>query len=343
MSQHKSKAGWIKSAFKRYLIDCMSAMALGLFSSLIIGVVIAQLAKIPALNWLQPFADMVSATSPVVGAAIGVAIAYTLKVKPLAMFSSAATGALGYSLGGPVGAYLAAIAGAELGNLVAGRTPVDIVLVPIVTIVTGGLTGMFVGPPINSFMLALGNFINTATTLQPVSMSIVVSVVVGLALSGPISSAALCISLGLEGFAAGAACAGCAAHMVGFAVASYRENKVGGLLSQGLGTSKLQLGNIMRKPIIVLPAVITSAILGPIATVVFEMTNNPMGAGMGTSSLVGQFGAWTAMSNQGRSGIVIIGIILLLHFILPAIIAFLISEFFRKKGWIKFGDMKLEL
>lgn len=342
----KGIVGFIKRYFKRYFIDAMSAMALGLFSSLIIGLIISQLSKIPFLAWLAPFASAIGAKSPVVGAAIGVAVAYGLKVKPLAMLVSAVTGALGYGLTGefgPVGAFVAAVVGAEFGNLVAGRTPVDIVLVPLTTIVTGGLAGQFVGPGISSFMTSLGEFINNATQLHPIPMGIVVSTMMGLALTAPISSAAISLSLGLQGIAAGAAAVGCSAQMVGFAVASYRENRLGGLISQGLGTSMLQFGNIMRKPIIWLPATITSAILGPVSTKMLGMTNNAMGAGMGTSGLVGQFGAWAAMTEaQVPPGIIILQIVLM-HFVLPALITLGISELFRKLGWIKFGDMQLKL
>ncbi|MDL2235186.1 PTS sugar transporter subunit IIC [Christensenellaceae bacterium OttesenSCG-928-L17] len=349
MSNQNSREGFVKRAFRRYFIDAMSAMALGLFSSLIIGLILSQLSQIPLFQnvtvirrLFEAIAPVVAASSPVVGAAIGVAIAYGLHVKPLVIFSSAVTGAIGYSLGGPVGAYIAAVVGAEIGNLVAGKTPVDIVLVPIVTILTGGLIGAFVGPPINSVMTGLGNFINTATYMHPIPMGIVISVVMGLALTAPISSAAISISLGLSGIAAGAACVGCATQMVGFAVASYRENKVGGLISQGIGTSMLQFGNIMRRPVIWLPPTIASAILGPISTAVLGMTNNAMGAGMGTSGLVGQFGAWEAMQSTFSPGW-IVAMILLMHFLLPALLTWGISEFFRKRGWIKFGDMQLTL
>lgn len=338
--------GTLKRYFKRYFIDAMSAMALGLFSSLIIGLIIGQLSKLSFLAWLAPFAQAVSAKSPVVGAAIGVAVAFGLKVKPLTMFASAVTGAIGYGLTGefgPVGAFVAAVVGAEFGNLIAGRTPVDIVLVPLTTIVTGGLAGRFVGPSISAFMTSLGVFINNATQLHPMPMGIVVSTVMGLALTAPISSAAISLSLGLNGIAAGAAAVGCSAQMVGFAVASYRENKLGGLISQGVGTSMLQFGNIMRKPVIWLPATITSAILGPISTKVLGMLNNAMGAGMGTSGLVGQFGAWAAMSEAGIAPGIILLQIVLMHFVFPALLTLGISELFRKFGLIKFGDMQLKL
>lgn len=337
-----TKAGKTRARafFQRYFIQAMSSMALGLFASLIIGLILSQLSGIPGLSFLKDFADMISASSPVVGAAIGVAVAYGLKVKPLAIFSSAVTGALGYQLGGPVGAYLAAVVGAEAGNFIAGKIPVDIVLVPIVTIVTGGLVARFTGPAIASGMSALGGFINEATRLQPLPMGIVVSVLMGMVLTAPISSAAIAISLGLDGLAAGAACVGCCANMIGFAVMSYRDNGLGGLLSQGLGTSMLQFGNILRKPIIWLPPILTSAILGPVSTVLLKMTNNPMGAGMGTSGLVGQFGAWASRA-EGVNGLWLIVQMVLMHYLLPALLTWLIAVGFRKAGLIRAGDMTI--
>ncbi len=337
----KKEGNWVSRAFKRYFITAMSYMALGLFSSLIIGLIIEQLSMISFLSWLKPFAD-VAKSGLVVGGAIGVAIAYSLKTKPLVIFASAITGAIGYQLGGPIGSFFAAVIGAEIGNLIAGRTPVDIVLVPLVTIIVGGLVGTFIGPPINSVMTALGSFINTATQMHPIPMGIIVSVVMGLALTAPISSAAISISLGLSGLAAGAACVGCCAQMVGFAVASYRENRVGGLIAQGLGTSMLQFGNIMRRPAIWLPPTITSAILGPISTAVFAMTNNAAGAGMGTSGLVGQINAWATMSLTMPAWETIV-LIVVMHFILPAALTLAFSELLRKIKWIRPGDMALEL
>ncbi len=335
----KSKA---KAFFVRYFIDAMSYMALGLFSSLIIGLILSQLSAIPFLAFLKPMAEIVSAKSPVVGAAIGVAVAYGLKVKPLAIFSCAVVGAYGYQLGGPVGAYLAAVVGAELGHLVSGKTPVDIVLVPICAIVSGGLVANLAGPGIAASMQWLGNVINRATELHPFPMGILVSTVVGMVLTAPISSAAISISLGLSGLAAGAACVGCCAQMVGFAAQSYRDNGVGGLLSQGLGTSMLQFGNIMRKPVIWLPPTLASAVLGPVSTVVFGMANTPSGAGMGTSGLVGQFGAWAAMA-ETTPHLQLVGLLLLMHFILPAALTLVFYWFFKRIGWIKPGDMKLAL
>ena len=217
----------------------------------------------------------------------------------------------------------------------------DIILVPIFTIMIGGAVGLLVGPPISNFMLALGELINWAVTKQPIIMGILVSVLMGMILTLPISSAALAIILNLSGLAGGAATVGCCANMVGFAVASFKENGISGLISQGLGTSMLQVPNIMKKPIIWLPAIIASAILGPISTVVLHMTNNASGAGMGTAGLVGQLMTWQDMS-ESENGVVLIIKIILLHFILPGVIAWVTSYIMRKKGLIKDGDMKLE-
>ena len=330
----------IKKYAKRWFIDGMGAMALGLFSSLIIGLIISQLSTIPALSLLGQFTEVLSASSPVVGAAIGVAIAYGLKNKPLIIFSSAATGAFGYAMGGPVGAYVAALVGAEIGRLVAGKTPVDIIVSPIVTIICGCLIGWLVGPPLNSFMTWLGSVINSATILAPLPMGIIVSVIVGMVLTLPISSAALCIMMDISGLAAGAAVAGCCANMIGFAVMSFKENGWGGFLAQGLGTSMLQVPNILRHPQIWLPPIFASAIVGPISTVVFQMTNTATGAGMGTSGLVGQFGAWAAMSSSTPVPTLIFEIILV-HFVLPAVLTLIFSTILRKIGWIRSEDLKL--
>ena len=347
----------IKKAYRRYLLDAMSAMALGLFSSLIIGLILAQLAKIPGLGFLAQFASVLGASSPVVGAAIGVAIAYGLKSVPLAMFSSAATGALGYQLGGPVAAYLAAVVGAELGTLIAGKTKVDIIAVPIVTIVAGGLVSVWSSPGILNATQALQRFLEMATTLQPVPMGIIISVIFGLVLTAPISSAALAamiftvpegqaMGLGLM-LAAGAATVGCCCHMVGFAVSSYRENKVAGLIAQGLGTSMLQVGNILVHPAILIPPTLASAILGPLATTIFQMKNASASAGMGTSGLVGPIGVYTGWLKDIAAGTrgALTGMdwaaLALICFILPAVICWFLGQVCRRIGWIREGDLKL--
>jgi uncharacterized membrane protein len=333
---------FIKKFFKRYFITAMSYMALGLFSSLIIGLIIAQIAKIPFLGFLTQISDMLSASSPVVGAAIGAAIGYSLhKDKPLVVFSSAVVGAVGYAAGGPVGAYLAAVVGAETGGLLSGKTKIDIIITPLASIIPGGLIGVFVGPYINNFMQWLGSVINSATELAPIPMGMIVSVIVGLALTAPISSAALCIMIGLDGIAAGAACVGCCCQMIGFAVASFRDNGFGGLISQGVGTSMLQFGNILNHPQIWLAPTLASAILGPVSTALLGMTNTSSGAGMGTSGFVGQFGAFSAMNDEFGTVLTLV-YILLMHFVLPAVITFLFDLLFRKIGWVKKGYMKIQ-
>ena len=329
----------VKKILKRYFVDALGAMALGLFSSLIIGLIISQLAKIPGLAVLNEIASVVKSDG-VVGAAIGVAVSWGLKVKPLTMFSSAAVGAVGYLAGGPVGAYIAAVVGAELGNILAGKTKIDIVVTPLITIITGGLVGIFVGPYVSRFMTAFGSLVNDATELAPIPMGIVVSVLVGLALTAPISSAALCIMIGLDGIAAGAACVGCCCQMIGFAVASWRDNGLGGALSQGLGTSMLQFSNIVRRPIIWLAPTLASAILGPVSAAVLKMTNTPQGAGMGTSGLVGQFGAFDAMGGTMPFWMFLVEI-LLMHFLLPAALTLFFDAAFRKLNWVRKGDMKI--
>ncbi len=342
-SQQKSDnslVGVIKKLFKRYFIDAMSAMALGLFSSLIIGLIISQVAKIPHLEGLAKLTELLGASSPVIGSAIGAAVAWGLKGKPLVIFTSAVTGAIGYVAGGPVGAYVAAVVGAEIGGLVASKTKIDIIVTPAVTIISGGAVGLFVGPAISGMMSALGTFVNSATELTPIPMGIIVSVVVGLALTAPISSAALCIMIGIDGIAAGAAVVGCCCQMIGFGVASYRDNGFGGLISQGIGTSMLQVPNIMKKPQILIAPTLASAVLGPISTRVLGMTNTPTGAGMGTSGLVGQFGAFTAMVPE-RGLVVTIIEVVLMHFILPAALTLIFDLALRKLGWVKAGDMKL--
>ena len=331
----------MKKFFKKYIIDALSHMAMGLFCSLIIGLIIGQIAKIPGLGFLNFIAEALASDSPLVGACIGLAIAYGLSCAPLVMISSAITGALGYQFGGPVGAYLAVIIGTVLGNLISQKTPVDIILTPLATIVCGGLFARYCCSPINDFMLYLGSVINNATMLSPFLMGITVAVLVGCALTLPISSVALCVMLGIDGLAAGAATAGCCAQMIGFAVISYRDNGIGGLLSQGLGTSMLQIGNIVRKPIIWLAPTLTSAILGPVSTVWLEMTNNALGAGMGTAGLVGPLATFADMTEAGAAAGPLTLKIICLYFIAPAVISLAIHHLMVKAGWVKPGDMKL--
>lgn len=326
----------IEFSLKRYGIEALGAMALGLFASLIVGLILKTLGDKIGIAFLTDYGVRAMAMT---GPAIGVAVAFGLKAPPLVLFSSVITGMAGNAAGGPAGCFIAAVVGAEFGKLVSKETKVDIIVTPVVTIIAGVATGLLVGPGIGQFMVWLGALIMKATELQPIPMGILVAVIVGMVLTAPISSAALCIMLKLGGLAAGAATVGCCAQMVGFAVASYRENGWGGLVSQGLGTSMLQVPNIVKNPLIWIPPTLASAIIGPFATTLFQMTNVPEGAGMGTSGIVGQFGTVAAM---GFTGGVIVKI-LLLHVIAPAVLTLAISEFMRKKGWIKFGDMKLDV
>lgn len=331
----------IKKLFRRYVVDALSHMAMGLFCSLILGLIIGQIAKIPGLGFLNFIAEALSASSPLVGACIGLAIAYGLGQAQLVIISSAITGALGYQFGGPVGAYVSVIIGSEIGMLVSKKTPVDIIITPLVTIVCGALFARYCCSPINDFMLYLGSVINRATELSPFLMGMIVSVLVGCSLTLPISSVAICVMLGIDGLAAGAATAGCCAQMMGFAVTSYRDNGIGGFLSQGLGTSMLQIGNIARNPAIWIAPTAASAILGPISTVWLKMTNTALGAGMGTSGLVGPLATYAAMTDTGASPGPLVMKIVCLYFIAPAIISLLADLALRKVGLVRKGDMKL--
>ncbi|MBE5817238.1 MAG: PTS sugar transporter subunit IIC [Clostridiales bacterium] len=343
------KKAWCitKKLSKRWFVDSLGAMALGLFSSLIIGLIIGQLGQIPFLSFLSDFAT-IAKHNYVVGAAIGVAIAYGMKKAPLVIFSCAVVGAFGSDLGGPVGAYVSAVAAAEIGSLISGKTKVDIILVPLLTIISGCLVGKYIGPPISAFMSSLGTLINNATEMQPVLMGIIVSVLVGMVLTAPISSAAICIALGLEGLAAGAATVGCCANMIGFAVISYKDNKIGGLLAQGLGTSMLQVPNIVKRPMIWIPSIVASAVLGPVATTIYPLVNNAYGAGMGTSGLVGPINSYIVMTTEGINGVLSTPVqalikIALLEFVLPAVISLLVYFLLKKIKWIRDGDMILDL
>jgi uncharacterized membrane protein len=342
------KSGFFSRIFKTYIVDALSYMAMGLFASLIIGLIIKQIALIPNLGFLAPIATMAQ-LDLVVGGAIGLAIALGLKRDPLVTISAVAVGALGYTLGGPagdvggnpIGAYLATIVAIEAGSLISKRTPVDIILTPLVTIVVGGLVAQYACVPIGEWVMSLGEVINRATELNPFAMGVVVAVSVGCILTLPISSAALCISIGISGLAAGAATAGCCAQMVGFAVISFRDNGFGGLISHGLGTSMLQIGNIARKPIVWLAPTLAAAILGPVSTCILGMTNNAAGAGMGTSGLVGPIGCWATMSPTTDHALLLAEIVGM-YFVAPAILSLIIHLAMKRLGWVKEGDLKLQ-
>lgn len=335
----------IEFSAKRYFNEALSAMALGLFASLLIGLIIKTLGEQSILifgeNGLSSFLVATGTTAmSFMGPAIGVAVAFGLKSPPLVLFASIITGGMGAALGGPAGAFLSAAVGAEFGKAVSKETKVDILVTPFLTIIMGALSANLFGPMVSALMSGLGKIIMTATEMRPFLMGIIVAVVVGLVLTAPISSAALCIMLDLSGLAGGAATVGCCAQMIGFAVISFPENGVGGLLAQGIGTSMLQVSNIIKNPWILVPPTFAGAVVGPIATSkLFAMTNVPAGSGMGTSGLVGQIGTFTSMGFHAN----VLFSVLILHFILPAILALIVDYGLKKIGVIKVGDYKLDL
>ncbi len=339
----------IEISAKRYGIDALGAMAQGLFCSLLIGTIINTLGtqlNIPYLNTVGGYATAMS------GPAMAVAIGYALHCPPLVLFSLIAVGNSANGLGGaggPLAVLIIAIIAAEFGKAVSKETKIDILVTPLVTIFVGVSLSAAFAPAIGQAASAVGQLIMWATELQPFIMGILVSVIVGIALTLPISSAAICAALSLTGLAGGAAVAGCCAQMIGFAVMSYPENKVGGLISQGLGTSMLQMGNIVKNPRIWIPAILTSAITGPIATCIFKMEMNgaAVSSGMGTCGLVGQIGVYTGWVNDYANGLrgPITAFdwagLLLICFVLPAILCPIFTMVLKKIGWIKEGDLKL--
>lgn len=331
----------IELSVQRYLIDALSYMALGLFSSLIIGSIINIIGQ---KFGIVLFTDTIwPVAREMTGPAIGIAIAYGLKAPPLVIFASTLTGAVGAKVGGPVGAFFAAVIGAEIGKLVSKETKIDIIITPAVTILVGTIVGNLVGPSVSSIMVGFGQAIMYATELHPVPMGIIVSVLMGIALTLPISSAAIGIMLGLSGIASGAATIGCSSQMIGFAVIGFKENGWGGFFAQGLGTSMLQMPNIIKNWKIWIPPIITSALLGPLGTTLYKMENTAIGSGMGTSGLVGQIGTISAMEKSGKGGISMYMAIVLLHFVLPITLNLIIATYMRKKKFIKDGDLKLDL
>ena len=324
--------------WRAYFVDALGAMALGLFASLLIGTIFQTLGD---KTGIEAFVTIAKYAKAATGAAIAVAIAYKLKCEGLVLFSAIAVGIAGNELGGqnPMGAYVAVIVAIELGKMVYKETQVDILVTPAVVIISGVLVAWAIGPAIGRLMTALGDFIKTATEMQPFLMGIVVSVVIGAVLTLPISSAAICLAIGLGGIAGGAATAGCCAQMIGFAVLSFKENRWGGLVAQGLGTSMLQMGNIVKNPRIWIPVLLTAAITGPISTCIFHLENIPIGSGMGTCGLVGPIGIYTAMPEGGANMWIGMGLVC---FVLPAVLTWLFGLIFRRIGWIKEGDLKIE-
>lgn len=344
----------IEILLHRYGIDALGAMAQGLFCSLLIGTIIKTLGQQLGIAFLVDIGTYASAMS---GPAMAVAIGYALKADPMVLYSLAAVGWAANAeggAGGPLAVLIIAIVAAECGKLVSKETKIDILVTPGVTILVGVTLAKLIAPPIGTGASAFGILIDEATKLQPFWMGMAVSVLVGIALTLPISSAAICTVLGLTGLAGGAAVAGCCANMVGFAVLSFRENRWGGLVSQGIGTSMLQMPNIVRNPRIWLPAILTSAITGPLSTCLFhlEMNGAPVSSGMGTCGLVGQIGVitgWVAPSEEAiakGAAAITPGVmewvgLFLISFVLPAVLCWAFGLFFRKIGWIKEGDLTL--
>ncbi len=366
----------IKDLMKLVFIDAMGGMALGLFATLLVGTIVGTVAKYTGLEFLDTIANFAKGAT---GMAIGVAIASSLKMQPLVVFSAAVVGSLGNELGaaltngsitgwavtakgsadifygaGPAGAFLAVVIACGVGSLVSKKTPVDILVTPVVTIFSGFAAAFALCPLISFIMYYLGVFIATATTFQPFFMGIVVSVVVGMILTLPISSAAICAMIFSESafaaaaangteegllLAGGAAVAGCCAQMIGFAVISFRENKWGGLVSQGLGTSMLQMGNIVKKPAIWIAPTLAAAVTGPVSTMIFKLQCKGLAAGMGTCGLVGPIGVIDSTPWDAKMWIGLV----LVCFVLPAVLSFLFNEILRKTGLVKTGDMKLSL
>jgi len=340
---------------KRYGIDALGAMAQGLFCSLLIGTIIKTLGAQLHVDMLT---DIGTYAMAVAGPAMAVAIGYALQSPPMVLYSLAAVGWAANAeggAGGPLAVLIIAIIAAECGKAVSKETKIDILVTPAVTILVGVALAKLIAPPIGAAANAFGVVIDNATKLQPFWMGIAVSVLVGIALTLPISSAAICAVLGLTGLAGGAAVAGCCAQMVGFAVMSFRENKWGGLISQGLGTSMLQMPNIVRNPRVWIAPIVTSAITGPIATCIFRLQMNgaPINSGMGTCGLCGPIGVWTGWLapsekaiERGAAAIAPTGMdwlgLLLVSIVLPAILCPLINALCRKAGWVKDGDLTLE-
>jgi len=349
-----------KDFLKRYFIDAMGAMAQGLFCSLLIGTIINTIGTQLGIEFLQREVAVISGTGYTIGSlatamsgpAMAVAIGFALHCPPMVLFSLTAVGFASNALGGaggPLAVFFVAIIASECGKAVSKKTKIDILVTPFVTIMVGVAIAYLIAPPIGKGALKLGSIIMWATELQPFLMGMIVSVTVGMFLTLPISSAAICAALQLTGLAGGAAVAGCCAQMIGFAVISYRENKLGGLVSIGLGTSMLQMGNIVRNPRIWIAPIVTSAITGPLATCVFglQMNGPAVSSGMGTCGLVGQIGVYSGWVNEISAGTrAAIGFsdwfaLIMISFVLPAVICPLIYMLCGKLGWVKQGDLTL--
>ena len=351
----------LKNIFNYIFVDGLSGMALGLFATLIIGTIFEQIGGFINNEIGTYFVAVAAVAKSLTGAGIGAGMAFKYKASPLTGVSAAVSGMVGafaskliagsviteagmlYSgPGDPLCAFIGAFFAIQAGKLIGGKTKLDIILTPAVSIITGCAAALLIGPPASKVTTYIGMIISWGMEKQPILMGIVVSVVMGICLTLPISSAALGIILGLSGIAGGAAVVGCSANMIGFAVASYRENKFGGLVAQGVGTSMLQMPNIVKHPQIWIPPIVASAILGPISSAVLKMTCYASGSGMGTSGLVGQFMTYSSMVDAGVDPKTVLIEIIVMHFIAPALISLAVSEFMRKKKFISFGDMELK-
>ncbi len=341
----------IKKYLSRIFIDALSGMASGLFATLIIGTIIEQVGGMIGGTVGDYLLHIAYLAKILTGAGIGVGVACKLKASPLVTVSAAVVGFVGSYTnltlldngrpGEPLGAFVAAYVAVEIGSLVSGKTKADIIVTPIVSVIIGSAVAFVIGPPISEFMAWIGNIVNQNVEASPIIGGMIVSVVMGICLTLPISSAAIGVSLGLSGLAAGAAVIGCSCNMIGFAVASFRENKWSGLVSQGIGTSMIQMPNIVRRPLIWMPAIISSAILGPIGVTILGISCTQIGAGMGTSGLVGPIDTFSTMVAEGGDPLLVLLLIVIMLFILPAMLSLAISEGMRKIGWIKKGDMRL--
>lgn len=349
----------MKKYLSRVFIDGLTGMAHGLFSTLIVGTILVQVSKLVPAPYGDYLAVIGHIAIAITGAGIGIGLAGKLKASTFVILGSAVSGivaahaqsilagtftidkgVLFIGPGEPLGAFIASLVAAEFGILISGRTKFDLLLTPALSILTGSFVGLLIGPPISKLMLLIGNSIEYGTSHQPFIMGIIVAVIMGMVLTLPISSAALGIVLGLSGIAAGAATVGCCCQMIGFAVASFRDNGVSGFITQGIGTSMVQVPNILQKPIIWLPPILASAILGPVSTLGFKMTNLPAGSGMGSAGLVGQIMTLKSMHGIAPTSTILL-YIAILHFIAPAILTLTFSEILYKLGYIKRGDMKI--
>jgi len=344
-----------KKLMTEIFIDGLSGMALGLFSTLLVGTILSQIGNLIGGDLGAYIIAIANVAKTITGAGIGVGVAAKFKQGPLVTVSAAVCGMIGafpsvlaiesyaFGKGGePLGAFVAALVAILIGRLVAGKTPVDILVTPILSICSGAIAGIIVGPPITVFMTWLGGIVNFNVEAYPLVGGMIVAALMGIILTLPISSAAIGISMGISGLAAGAATVGCCCQMVGFAVASYKENKLGGLVAQGLGTSMLQIPNLVKNPLLWIPPVLSSVILGPVSSCILKMTSSPVGSGMGSCGLVGQIAVLQTMAPESGTALVLVEI-LFMHFILPGVLTFIFAEIMYKKGWIKAGDMKLEV